>query len=194
MLLKHISHHHNIVMNSSITDAAYENDVKKIAALLAKGADINSTEDGVTPLYEAVRKKSYEAVGFLLQNGADIGKQYNNKSYTVLQMAVSDNDQKMVELLLRYMDDVNARDRFGNTALWSAIHEASLVKNAGNTTIIEMLLQKGADPYTPNHIGKMVVGKSKEPVGQSLSPYDSAVFSKLTIVLALIEKYAPKPA
>lgn len=182
-------------MQDQLLDAAYENDVEKIQSLLSEGKDINVVdEDGVTALYEAVRKKSYDAVETLLKQGADSNKQYYKNKYTVLHMAVEDNDKRMTELLLRYMQDVNGRDRFGNPPLWTAIHQASLVQNAGDKEIIEMLLRKGADPYTPNWIGSMVVGKSKEPVGESLSPYDSAVLSKLTDVLALIEKYAPKPA
>lgn len=178
-----------------LLDAAYDDDVAKAAFLLAAGVAVDSkNEDGVTALYEAVRKKSYATAELLLQKGADTTNHYTQKKYTVLHMAVAGNDQKMTELLVQHMLDVNARDRFGNTALWTAVHQASLVSNAGSTAIVEMLVEKGADPYTPNWIGQMVVGKSKTPMGESLSPYDSAVRSKLTDVLALIEKYAPKPA
>jgi ankyrin repeat protein len=178
-----------------LLDAAYDDDVAKAASLLAAGVAVDSeNEDGVTALYEAVRKKSYATAELLLQKGADTAKQYNQKKYTVLHMAVSDDDQKMTALLAQHMNDINIRDKFGNTALWTAIHQASLASNMGNNAIVELLLQKGADPYTPNRMGEMVVGKSKTPVGESLSPYDSAVRSKLTEVLALIEKYAPKPA
>jgi len=178
-----------------LLDAAYDDDAEKTKSLLAAGVAIDSeNEDGVTALYEAVRKKSYATAEILLKAGADTGKHYYKNHYSVLHMAVTDNDQKMTELLVQYMPDVNIRDKFGNNALWTAIHQASLAVNAGKNGIVETLLQKGADPYTPNQVGQLVVGKSKTPVGESLSPYDSAVRSKLPDVLALIEKYAPKPA
>jgi ankyrin repeat protein len=178
-----------------LLDAAYDDDVEKTKSLLATGVAVDSeNEDGVTALYEAVRKKSYATAEVLLKAGADTGKHYHKNQYSVLHMAVTDNDQKMTELLVQYMPDINIRDKFGNNALWTAIHQASLAVNAGEIGIVETLLQKRADPYTPNRLGQMVVGKSKTPVGESLSPYDSAVRSKLTDVLALIEKYAPKPA
>ena len=185
-------------MSKQLLDAAYENDVEKIKSLLDIGVDINSEdEDKVTALYEAVSKKNYNAVELLLQKGADSTKEYYRDRYSVLHMAVGANDKKMVELLLRYMNDVNGRDRFGNPPLWTAIHQASLDRNASNPDVIEiveMLLKKGADPYTPNRVGQMLVGKRKEPVGESLSPYDSAVRNKRPNILALIEKYVPKPA
>lgn len=178
-----------------LVDAAYDNNVEEAEKLLAGGADVNATDgDGSTPLYEAVRKKSYATVALLLRHGADTNKRYNRNLYSVLHMAVSDNDQRMLELLLPFTADINIRDRFGNNALWSAIHEASLAKNQGNTTLIELLLKYGADPYTPNQVGDMRTGKGKETVGKSSSPYDSAVSNKLTNVLRLIEQYAPKPA
>jgi ankyrin repeat protein len=182
-------------MEKQLLSAAYKDDVQALASLLDEGADINAEDKyGTTALFEAVSQKNHAAAELLLQKGADTAKHYNQKKYTVLHMAVANNDQRMTELLVQYMPDVNARDKFGNNALWTAIHQASLAINAGKTAIVEALLQKGADPYTPNQIGQMVVGKSKTPVGESLSPYDSAVRSKLTDVLALIEKYSPKPA
>lgn len=182
-------------MEKELLDAAYYNDTKILVSLLDSGVNVNSEgKDGVTALYEAVTRKSFDAVELLLQKGADTNKQYYQKKYTILHIPVADNDHKMTALLLKYMSDVNGRDKFGNTPLWTAIHQASLLSNAGKTDIVEMLLKKGADPYTPNWIGKMVVGKGKAPVGESLSPYDSAVRNRLTDVLALIEKYAPKPA
>lgn len=182
-------------MEKDFMDAAYYNDVDKITSLLNQGIDINyQNKDGSTALFEAVTRKNYESVEKLLESGADTSKQYYQKKYTILHIPVADNDSRMTALLLKYMSDINGRDKFGNTPLWTAVHQASLLSNAGNTEIVEMLLKKGADPYTPNWIGKMTVGKSKEPVGESLSPYDSAVRSKLSDVLALIEKYAPKSA
>ncbi|GAB3635495.1 hypothetical protein GCM10027422_10850 [Hymenobacter arcticus] len=185
-------------MEQDLFNAAYKNDTAAIKTLIERGSDVNQADDEhVTALYEAVRKGSYEAAELLLQNGADPDKHYNKDEYTVLHIAVANNSKSLTALLLRYTKNANSRDRFGNPPLWTAIHQASLARNNDNAEaieIVELLLQNGADPYSPNNIGEMVVGKSTNPMGESLSPYDSALRSHKSDLVALIEKYVPKPA
>ncbi|RZL15987.1 MAG: hypothetical protein EOO62_02565 [Hymenobacter sp.] len=146
-------------VEQDLFNAAYKNDTAAIKTLIEKGSDVNQADDEhVTALYEAVRKGSYEAAELLLQNQADPDKHYNKDKYTVLHIAVANNNKRLTALLLRYTKNANSRDRFGNPPLWTAIHQASLNRNNDNAEVIEiveLLLQNGADPYSPNNIGEM---------------------------------------
>ena len=64
--------------------------VLRIAALLAEGADIGETDkNGVTPLHHAVRFRSPAAVGALLAHGADVNQTCKRSGSTPLHRAVT---------------------------------------------------------------------------------------------------------
>ena len=54
---------------------------------------------------------------------------------------------------------------------------------------MELLLKNGADAYTKNKVGEILVGKKKQPMGVSHSPYSIALEDDDQEQLALFEKY-----
>lgn len=88
--------------NSPIIDSANNSQILKL--LIQHGADVNSTySSGETALINAVYNKNLESARILLENGADIDAYYSDDIYhTPIQIAVSNDDEKMIELLQEY--------------------------------------------------------------------------------------------
>lgn len=171
------------MLEEKLLDAVKAKDYESVKKLIAEGADVNYLRDtGMSPLLYAESEDDVEMARILLDNGADINFRYPPRMQNLLQMAAMENRKEMIELFLRYKPDINNRDAFGNNALASACH-------GGDMEIIELLLQHGADPYTLNKVGEILVGKKKQPMGESTSPYSVAVEDNDTALLALFEKY-----
>ncbi len=87
--------------------AAYMGDVKTIKALLEKKANIvnyqvNDQYSGLeTALHIAVEKGNFDAVQYLLENGADPNLD-DRSSHTPLEYIMSPNDRKTVKELLKH--------------------------------------------------------------------------------------------
>jgi len=60
-----------VLFNSAIVQAAEDNDLKELEALVSKGSDVNQQSKGIFPLQLAIRNENVEMVRFLLDNGAD---------------------------------------------------------------------------------------------------------------------------
>lgn len=123
---------------------------KMVEELLRLGADINIVDDvkyKISPLCRAVQKYDYSLVSFLLAHGADIDLQGQgkNRRNTALSMACYHKDKKMVELLLRHNPILNGQDDNGYTPLIKACIYVKENKKQIEPTIIEMLLNAGAD-------------------------------------------------
>lgn len=71
--------------------------------LLEHGADINhQSEDGITPLFQAIDRKNVPLVKFLLEYGADANI-VNRGNQTPLFFAIKSNQLEIVKLLLDYV-------------------------------------------------------------------------------------------
>ena len=112
-------------------------DITKL--LIDAGANTNfQNSSGDTILImTAYRWGAFENMKVLLENGADINIK-NNEGETALMYAAKDKDNlDKVKLLIKSGVDLNIQDNDGNTAL-------SIAREAGNTEIIELLLEAGA--------------------------------------------------
>ena len=116
----------------TILRAAREGDAT-LKALLAKGVDINATdEDGETALMEAADSRRYtEALRVLIANGANVN-QADEDGETALMRAADEGTVEAVRLLLQAGANPAARDEDGETALDKAIDE-------GNREVINLL-------------------------------------------------------
>ena len=103
--------------------------------LLAKGGDPNlKCAQGNSPLRKALGYRNEDAVAILLDAGARVDD-VTEDGGTLLIDAARYGPSRNVELLLKRGASVNAKDRYGNTAL--------LV--AKNRTIAALLIKAGAD-------------------------------------------------
>ena len=152
----------------------------RIDRLIAKGGDVRAKDaKGRTPLGE-LSSPSIEIVGAFLKAGADPNEVRGDGS-TVLMSMVQANDAAPIELLIAHGADVNARNRWGNSALHDAarlnkvrVAEAllkdkqiklnelnsqgkaplHLAAESGARDIVRLLLQKGADRSVKTADGK----------------------------------------
>ena len=143
-----------------------------VEILLVYGANPNiADEKRFTPLYKAVDNRYYDIVklllGYYLHSGQYVIFNTDNEDgFTLLHVAVKNNDEKMLQMLLDYTEMmkkinvlnnltydefINKEDPNRETALYKAVVN-------GNKNIVELLLVYGADPdledmfgFTPLH-------------------------------------------
>jgi ankyrin repeat protein len=128
-------------------------DVEQVDTILSKQVNVDEPDEhGRTAFWVAYKNKRKDILYKLMQAGADInqtdkyydenGKKYD-KSYhnTPLIQAVIDNDQELVESLLRAGANVNYDQDQGITALYFA-------SASGNLNLVKRLLDAGANATT----------------------------------------------
>ncbi len=133
--------------------AAHNNNTDVLKFLLDRDADIEARDrnDKTPLLWAAAENDSMRVLEFLLEEGADMSAVDGNdrgvfhhavasgrKSYDKIQLFVRFNDQ-----------DINRRDREGNTPLHLAINQRTL-----RYELIELLLEAGADPNLEDSAGR----------------------------------------
>ncbi|GJQ67948.1 Wtrw [Trypoxylus dichotomus] len=128
--------------------------VECIEVLLEKGADTNvKNHRGQTPLHLAARAQAYDCVELLLRKG---GADPNIADYdrrTALHAAVGKaaRSYDIIEVLVRWGADVNAKDQYGYTPLHiAALNELS--------QCVEVLMFHGADVTAKSKFGMTALG------------------------------------
>ncbi len=158
----------NFSSNLFVHKAVEANASKEIFAFLfERGANINLVnEDGVTPLYLAIRNENSRICTLLLEYGADCNKKCNgdtciaysmrhalyhivlllckygvsfvNQSTPLLHIAVHIESYQMIDLCLSNGLQIDSEDQNGRTALfWAILYD--------NKPIADYLVRKGAD-------------------------------------------------
>lgn len=133
-----------------LTQAAVRNDVAALRQLLDDGHQADERDDSWTALIWASRTGSIEAIGFLLDSGADVnlpGSSGDNWDATPLQHAILERQPAAVRLLLERGAELNRGAGPGSPA--------PLLLAAGDTdpTIVKLLLAHGADPTVEDENG-----------------------------------------
>ena len=134
----------------AIHEAVMNADIPGIEVELKKGVSIDlpvsadEDQEGLTPLALAIIELNFEAVEYLIENGADINSpiRYGEaEGYTPLFFAAPVSEKKYVELLIEKGADLNVLIPFGHakgfTPLFAAIQE-------GRTGIAKLLIDNGA--------------------------------------------------
>jgi serine/threonine-protein phosphatase 6 regulatory ankyrin repeat subunit B len=98
---------------------------------------VNDTLNGKTPLLEAVEKGNYDAVKFLLENGADV-KERDNNGETALQKAARAGKLEMVKYLIEKKSDVNIKTNDKKTLL-------HLASDSGNIDTVKFVVKRGLE-------------------------------------------------
>lgn len=126
--------------------AIERSDLVLLRMLLACGLDPNTVRFSCTPLYIATLLKNTKAIQILLQHEACIDTGNETQLNTALHAAVRNHTNSIMEILLQYGADVNARNARGITPLQEAA-------GIGSQEIVKLLLQAGADPNAVSKIG-----------------------------------------
>ncbi|KRT81349.1 Ankyrin repeat-containing protein [Oryctes borbonicus] len=128
--------------------------VECIEVLLEKGADTNvKNHRGQTPLHLAARAQAYDCVELLLRKGCADPNIADYDRRTALHAAVGKaaRSYDIIEVLVRWGADVNAKDQYGYTPLHiAALNELS--------QCVEVLMFHGADVTAKSKFGMTALG------------------------------------
>ena len=106
----------------------------KVQPLVASGANVEvQNAQGKTILIRAVEEDNSPLVLFLLQNGT------NSKEGSLVPLAASHRNLKVLQALIYAGADINAKDKAGFSALYYAVTDIQ-------PEIVSMLLSSGANP------------------------------------------------
>jgi uncharacterized protein len=170
-------------LEAALVQAAEDDEVKQVSALLSKHASVNATAgDGTTALHWAAYNDDLALVKLLLKAGAAPEPRTRLRQLTPLHMAAESGDAALLEVLLRRGAAVDAVNDSGTTPLMiaaasgSAPAVATLIahgadvnareKTYGQTAlffaaarnrsvVIELLLAKGADTKLKTSVSKL---------------------------------------
>ncbi len=124
---------------ADVADAAMQNDLAKVRALIAQKADVNEAQaDGATALHWAVYRLNPELVAALLDAGANPSAK-NREGATPMWLASVTSVPEILELLLHAGADANEKLPMGRTPLMVSAR-------TGNVEAMKILLDAGADP------------------------------------------------
>lgn len=128
--------------NNPLITAVAQNDLPMVTELIVSGARFDVTDkQGNTPLMIAVQKNYTEIIKKLIRYDA-----LPNNQDASLTIAAAKNDLNLVEMLIKAGANLNAQNRFGNTALMIALER-------GFDSIIQALLKARADVNIQNSAG-----------------------------------------
>ncbi|CAK9203158.1 unnamed protein product [Sphagnum troendelagicum] len=136
----------------NIEGAAHSGDVRRIQALLERGAPVNGDgASGYAPLHYASRNGHLQACRVLLQRGAVVDQRTRAGQATSLHRAAYTGHLDIVKLLLERGADVCAQDADGCTPL----HKAGYAAMKGHVDVVKTLLNSCPDSRTlTNHQGR----------------------------------------
>ncbi len=128
-------------------------DLAALAQALQTGGQVNDGQGGGTALMLAAYEGNRDAVGLLLDAGADPNIQEPAQQITALMLAASEGHTDVVTLLLDHQADPNLTNRYGANALMFAVADDAYdlgkllvergtgVKNAAGAQILEYAMQ-----------------------------------------------------
>jgi ankyrin repeat protein len=130
-------------LGSTAAAIAAEQGHEEIAALISAGPAAAAADDvtRIARLRQAVRRGDTAAVQACLAAGADVGSP-TNRGRTLFMLAIESRRRETAEALLAAKADLEARDRFGGTALITALQ----TDGSSDLSWLNWLLGAGADP------------------------------------------------
>jgi len=134
---------HNSHGWTSLMAASLHGQVDLARLLLDHGADLHAVNaEGKTAIHYAAMRGGAEAVRLLVRLGAEVNRADTFGGYTPLHLAAAHCNRETVEetcaALLAAGADVDAHNKWGTTALWSAA-------TAGRGELVDFLLRHGAN-------------------------------------------------
>jgi ankyrin repeat protein len=157
--------------------AADEGNAECVALLLSKGADAKiKNHRGFTPLHLAARTSSLECVELLLREGkADPNAEdFDHRTPLHAAIAKSDTAFDIIEKLISWGANVNAKDIYG----FSALHLAAL---DGLAHCVEMLIYHGADVTSKSRKGTTALNVINRKTPSSLAIVSQKLDEAMTL-------------
>jgi ankyrin repeat protein len=127
------------LLASDLHDAASRCNLQQTTKLLEAGADVNSSEGGVSPLFLAATEGCLEVVQILIRSGADVNIKNSTEGLTALQAAAHNGHLEVVKYLASKNANVNAS---GDKDAMTPLHRASL---NGHLEVVKYLVSKGGN-------------------------------------------------
>ncbi len=138
-------------MNTTLLEAVLAGDITALQRILSDGAEVNARDaEGVTLLMHAAHAGNLAMVKVLLESGADVNTR-NAQGWSPLTKAVYNAEQKrgfadIVQVLIGAGANIEA-------AIGYAVRPLMLAAGYGETAVVELLLQAGADVQARNEGG-----------------------------------------
>jgi len=149
-----VKHDHAKSLNQAVMQAAYDGNLNRMRVLLARGAEINGTdEDGENALVWAADGGQLRSINFLLKHGVSAADKNGDAA---LFTAVDEGQIGIIKSLLKYRANVNARDADGATPLMVAcFYDAGEDGPFGQyPDVVKLLLLHRADVKAKDKRGK----------------------------------------
>lgn len=131
----------------SLAQCVRDGDTKAVDLFIRSGfpADVRD-KSGVPMLCLAARFRHHSIVELLLERGADINAQSDDRGYTALLDSAQQGDDALLHFLLDRGADPDAHSKDGQTALILAVGRTDV-------PMVAMLLDHGADPDAADKLG-----------------------------------------
>jgi hypothetical protein len=125
--------------------AAAAGDARRVESLLRQGRDANERDSfGWTALHTAARNGHVRVIEALLAGGADPDLPDTRNRWTPLMHAIHKHQDQAARALIAAGADV--RDGSGSTPVRTGTTPLMMAAGYGNTEIVRLLLERGADP------------------------------------------------
>lgn len=131
------------LISMNMHEAAKFDAADALQKIIFNGADINSKEDGKTPLHIAAENGHINCVDLLIRVGANLDLR-DNELRTALHNAIENGHTDVALLLIRSGADINLTDCCNETALHEVVVQA-------NISILKALLTKRVNFSTREH-------------------------------------------
>jgi len=161
------------VTGESLAVCSGDGGIREVSLFLAAGFSPDTrNKSGVPLLNIAARKGNWEILKLLIESGAQLDMQADDRGTSALLDSVMSRNIGMVKDLIKAGANLNIKSKGGQTALVVAV-------GAGDERMVEALLKAGADP------------EITDSMGVSARKYAS-LFHKNAIT-ELFDSYAPDP-
>ena len=134
------------ILNKELISAVMSNDYRRTIRLLEEGSQVIPMGPfGITAVHQAVLYASSDIIHALIAKyPATVNAKTKYDAETPLHWAARIGSKRSLSIFLENGADINARDKYGRTALFLACNDS-------RTEAICFLLVAGADTKIPNH-------------------------------------------
>jgi uncharacterized protein len=135
-------------LNQQLIKAAWDNDLRRARALIARGADVNAKDNTVQSAYLISTSEGYlELLELTLQHGADVDSK-DSFNGTGLIRAADRGHADIVGRLVQADIKINHINNLG----WTALHEAIILGDGSRRYVdtVRVLVAAGADLGLPS--------------------------------------------